>query len=245
MTHPYNLAAVAAWWSLRESAPWIRATITAEAYNGASGPARPLSGAALRRAGQAWREERSDALRARLTVTDTSKALGDSPTPIRPVLLDAELVANQAQFDLLALIGEAAVERIENATDPRGVLDIRTLPIHEALRELDPWRAHEAAVALAYADRTVRDAVRVGPSQERHDGMCPGCGTYGLVWETAGPGPEWTVVCAYGCRCEGEACPCGVPERVAGTAHRWEPALWSPTMIGALPSAQVTEGAAA
>lgn len=248
MTHPYNLAAVAAWWSLQESEEWIQPTILAEAESGRVGrPARLRSPAALRRlgalAGAARAELAADRIAAgRAGLTDTAKALGATPAPVRADLLDAQAAAGQAYFDLLQLIGEAACDRLDNALDPRTVVDLRALAIEDAIRELDQWRALEAARALWGADRAVRDAVRVGPSQEPYEGVCPACGSYGLVWETAaGDSAEWTVLCAYGCRCVGETCGCGLPVRVRGADHRWEPAIIAPTCAGALSCDEVIE----
>lgn len=252
MTHPHNLAAIAAFWALSESSEWVRPTIEAEATSGRpSRPLRPRDAVAVRRAGTAWRADRSELVAARVAagragLTDTSKGLGDVPAPVRPELLDAQHVAGHAQLDLLVLIGQAAADRLDNAVDLRGVIDLRTLPIHEALAELDIWRAATAAAALAYADRVVRRAVREPDSHEVYEGMCPGCGTYGLVWETAAPdSAQWTVLCAYGCRCEGEACGCGLTERVTGCAHRWEASVIAAVLIGAVTSDQVSEGMAA
>jgi hypothetical protein len=246
VTHPHNLAAVVAWWALLESEQWIRPTILAEAESGRTGrPARLRSPAALRRLGvlaaAARAELAADRIAAgRAGLTDTAKGLGNTPAPIRPELLDAQSVNGLACMDLLQLIGEAASDRLDNAIDPRTVVDLRTLAIPDAIRELDQWRALEAGRALSHADQVVRDAVRVGPSQEPYEGMCPACGAYGLVWETAAADPaEWTVLCAYGCRCEGEPCGCGLPVRVAGADHRWEPAIIAPTCTGALRFEQV------
>lgn len=254
MTHPHNLAALVAWHALTEATAWIRPTILAEAESGR--PSRtvlPRDAATVRRVGhhlavaqKELRADRVDALRAGLT--DTAKALGGvhSITDRADELVDAERYADRAKFDLLELIGEAAAERYDNALDEATLLDLRRLPIPDALRELDPWRATVAAETLRRADRAVRGACRIPERVTPYEGLCPGCGTYGLVWETAAvDSAQWTVLCGYGCRCGGEACGCGLPVRVAGSAHRWEPALCSPVLISAVSSAQVREGVAA
>lgn len=254
MTHPHNLAAVVAWHALTEATPWIRRSIVAEASSGRpSRPVRSRDAATVRRVGQhlaaaqaELRADRDNALRAGLT--DTAKALGPvhSITDRIDELVDAERYADRVKFDLLELIGEAAQERYDNALDEATLLDLRRLPIVDALRELDPWRAQGAARSLAKADRVVRTACRIPDRRVPYEDVCPGCGTYGLVWETAAYDPaQWTVLCGYGCRCVGQACGCGLAVRVVGSAHRWEPSVTSPALIGALPFVQVREGVAA
>lgn len=255
MTHPHNLDALAAWWALAEATLWIAPLIEAAGDPGArTRPPTTRDAASIERAGELWRAGRSQTLAARTAasragLTDTSKGLGT----IRDVaerlagLVDIERVAGLAKMDLLQLIGEAACERLDNAIDPAAVVDIRTLTIPAALRDLDPWRAETAAGGLWRAERAVRQAVGVQPAYEPHTAAgCPNCDTYGLVWEVAAPDPaDWTVFCAFGCTCRGEDCGCGLPVRVPGAAHRWEPALISPAVLGAVRSAQVIAGGAA
>lgn len=250
MTHPYNLAAVVAWWSLLEAEAWIAPTLEAEAESGRPGrPVRPRDAAAIRRAGALWRASRSETVAARINagragLTDTSKGIGTIPDIGERIatLVDAQNAASRAEFDLLQLIGEAACDRLDNATNPAAVLDLRTLEIPDALRELDQWRAAEAGQALQAATAHVLAAVRVPPATEPYEAVCPSCGTFGLVWEMAAQdSAQWTVLCAYDCRCLGEPCPCGLTIRVVGTAHRWEPALWSPALISALSFDQAIE----
>lgn len=243
MTHPRNLAAVVAWWTLLEAELWIAPTMEAEAESGRpSRPVRPRDASALRRAGALWRAARSETVEARTAalragLTDTAKGIGTIPDIAERIatLVDARTVASRAKFDLLTLIGQAACDRLDNAINPAGAVDLRDLPIPDALRDLDPWRAAEADELLQRATRHVLAAVRVSPATEPYEAECPSCGTYGLVWEVAARDPaEWTVLCSYDCACLGEPCRCGLTVRVSGIAHRWEPSLYSPALISAL-----------
>lgn len=257
MTHPHNLGALAAWWALEDATLWIAPLIEAAGDPSARTRAPAArDAAAVERAGAMWRAGRSQAIAARTAagragLTDTSKGLGVVPDIAERLssLVDVERVAGMAKMDLLQLIGEAAAERIDNAPSPVLVMaDLRDMPIPDALRDLDPWRAEAAAPGLWRAARAVRSAVNVPPAHEPYlAGPCPSCDTYGLVWEVAAPSPaDWTVLCSFGCTCRGEDCGCGLPVRVPHVAHRWEPASISPAVLGAVRSKQViAEGAAA
>ncbi|MFI5833198.1 hypothetical protein ACIA5A_05925 [Micromonospora sp. NPDC051300] len=93
----------------------------------------------------------------------------------------------------------------------------------------DPATAHEVTGYLDRADRALRRTLRLGddhwPIPENP--ACPACGVRMLRARTSNPdSAQWPVICAAGCLCIGETCPCGMDVRQKRTVHIW-PAAWA------------------
>jgi hypothetical protein len=242
VTHPHNLAAVAALWSLRAASRYLDAHREAAAYTAATPAPAPVRQRSLGALG-AWdtllRQERAERAAAAAAGLKPSAGLR---APVSPALLDLHQEIASALTDATILI--AHVHRrhpllawsVEWHTVIRAVFHIRRDPRWTYLSVALP--ATPAAIAavvarqLSRVDTRIRTLCQVGPDQVPIAAAprCPACGERRLRLQVSSPDPaRWTVVCTHpDCLCRGpgqpgagDACPCTMPERATGVRHIW------------------------
>lgn len=94
--------------------------------------------------------------------------------------------------------------------------------------DLDPATAAEVARYLDHADQAARRYLRIDNDHLPLPGnpKCPVCGVRMLRARRSNPDTSaWPVICAAGCLCTGDTCPCGMTARPKRTPHIW-PAAW-------------------
>lgn len=241
MSHPHQLHAIAALWSLRAARYHLAA------YREAAVIRRPQLGpptsrrrtlAQLRAHDELLRAERADIAAA----VDT-RPVGGSPAPIAPGLIDLEVevaAALTGATDLVAYVHRGHPV-LHWSPDWRAVLvdvfrihrDPRWTYLSVALPATPPGIAAEVAALLEHADARVRAVCGLGPDHTRPAAPvdCPACQERRLRIQSSAPTRgRWTVVCTNGrCRClgvgdptAGDGCPCRMPVRVAGVRHIWD-----------------------
>lgn len=202
MTHPDQLHAHAALWSLLDAWPKLEAaTIAAGAAERINGDRGTL---------QAWRPGSG------VHSTGHGDALLDAviryngPAAANPYAERAVRTTETLRWITLTLLGVFATSAQDS---------IRTL-----LRlDLLPGHARNIAAWITDEDRAVRRLL--GERDDRRDvpGLpCPHCGTAGsLVLRVAAPREHRVVVCGAGCICDGPGCGCGMGIEDQGVAHIW------------------------
>jgi hypothetical protein len=204
VSHPHQLHATAALWSLRRSWPLLRHAAATAAVEAADG------------------------------LHSTTYGSRYSPGTHSGGPLDA-ILADVARQQYWTNLTDQVRDKVTQACwlvrsalpDRRGVRGpYGPFPyLAAALPHVDPATARDITGYLADADRTIRRALQLGDHREPLPGVdCPACSTRMLQVNTAAPNQAaWTVTCAAGCRCRGDACPCttvgGQP--AAGVRHIW------------------------
>lgn len=230
MTHPQQLHAVAALWSLRAASRYLDAHREAAAYTAATPTPSPVRQRSLRALGAfdtLLRQERAERAAAAAAGLKPSAGLR---APISPGLLDAAANVAQATADARTLLGH--VHRTQPlhgpwpaAPDPWGRLALD-------LVDAPPGVAAELTRLLDAADRHARTLCQVGPDwlPLATGPRCPTCGERRLRLQASAPEWRWrTVTCTNpACLCTGpgqpgagDACPCTMPERAVGVRHIW------------------------
>jgi hypothetical protein len=202
MTHPHQLHALGALWSLLDAWPKLlaaqRAAAAAEQGDGDRGTL------------QAWRPgsgvhgaEHGDSLL-------DAVIRYDGPGAVNPYAERAMRTAETLKWITLSLLG---VPVPDAAAALRLLLDL----------ELKPGYARNVAAWVDEQDRAVRRLL--GERDDRRavpELPCPHCGTAGaLALRVSAPREHRTVVCAAGCTCDGLYCGCGMGTEVQGVAHIW------------------------
>ena len=103
-------------------------------------------------------------------------------------------------------------------------------PLARIRARIPAMRPHVAARtrhALQHLDGKVRDRLNLGPDLTHVPGECPACHARGVLYAHT-TDPARPIVCGAGCRCAGDGCPCGMPVRAEGVEHIWGPGtpLW-------------------
>lgn len=222
MTHPHQLHAAAALWSLRRA----RRALTAAAA----------------------RENASVAISAASTLRSPRYGVrhgsGGHSDPIGDALATAadRADARSRQLQHIAERTNATLAWIAQHVTP-GIGD--PLPrLLDAVPGLRPSTAHQVTRWAAEADARVRQALHLGPDRLPLVGAaCPRCGTRRLEAQTSSWDRGcWTVVCAAGCTCVGRGCACEMPVRVLGVLHIWAAtSSWVVPNLGILNTAGETD----
>lgn len=227
---PGVVAAVAALSSLRDAYPYLVTVAEAEAYglrrDRTSGNRPPIGARAKERNDELLRTERAERVHAdRLGIRQS----GASASPIRPALLDAELLATSTVRDQAWIVGSALrrldtwLSPVANLTGNAGWTQASTyLAVH--IHDVDDALAGRAAVELGTADRAVRSACGLADVRIPIPGSpeCPCCGRRALRIDVTSPEQrDWTVACRPDCLCRGQACACKRPGRRIAQIHRW------------------------
>lgn len=200
MTHPSNLHALAHCWSLRRAWAALRDTNTPD--DGDAGTLR------------SWRP-------------GTGGNTGGHGDP-----LGDAVVATVTQGTRHTQTAEIVREDVDQARWlATSALRHQGAPVGPALTmltrvivDLDPATAHEVGRYLHHADTTARRALRLDVDHLPLPGNppCPACGVRMLRARRSNPDTDaWPVICAAGCRCTGQGCPCGMGVRVRGVDHIW------------------------
>jgi hypothetical protein len=201
VTHPHQLHAAAALWSLRRA----RRALTAATA----------------------RENASVAISAASTLRSPRYGVrhgsGGHSDPIGDALATAadRADARARQLERLAERTNATLAWIaQHVAAGHGDPLPRLL---DAVPALQPGTALEVTRWAVEADERVRQALYLGPDRMPLVGVpCPYCGTRRLEAQTSSWDRGcWTVVCAAGCTCTGPKCACGMPVRVLGVLHIW------------------------
>lgn len=225
---PETVAAVAALSGLRASYPLLATVAETEAWGGRSTPRprSPMSEAAKERNDEQLRTERAERLYADRRGIRQS---GNTHSPIRPALLDAELLAETTVVDQ-AWIAASALRQAETwLAGPRpyrGALgfDAAVTYLAVAIWDIQPATAANAAVELAGADRAVRAATGLADIRIPIPGnpTCLACGRRALrIDVTPADDRAWTVACRPDCVCWGTQCGCRRRGRDVGQVHIW------------------------
>lgn len=195
MTHPHQLHAQAALWSLRAArrALHIRTEWTVSID--------PTS---------AWRSPRYG------TRTGTGGHSDPIGSALESAARDVDRYGTLAERTTATLAWLARGIRATGPGDPLG-------RIGDALPALLPAAAEQLQLWLAELDARVRQALDLNMLEREPlvGAACPACGVRLLYLQTAAPAACRSVVCAAGCRCAGEACTCGMDEPTAGVLHIW------------------------
>jgi len=213
VTHPLNLHAIAALWSLRHA--WTVADhALAMAYRAAS------------------EDDDHGTLQAWRPAGEGGRGGGGHADTIGEIVIMGDPTSGAANH--YARLGNIAHENVAQArwlvASELGVPrdSIRNVAqLAAALVAIKPATAREITQWLAEADRMIRRSLQLEPALGAIVGNpeCPACTVRLLQLQTAAPnGADWTVVCGAGCRCRGAACGCGMPVRADGVLHIWIPA---------------------
>jgi hypothetical protein len=233
MTHPHQLAAIAALSALRHAHPLLAAQARAEAYSS------PIP----RRTRTVAPSERQQAARAVLLRSERGDRVhgaraglapaGASPAPVRAALLDAQVAAETLIGMLCWDVADLLRHQPPPYVDARrahirySTFDARCAYLASGVRWVPPAQADRIARQLARADRTVRAVLGIGPDRRPLPGdrVCPACGQTTLRAEISSPDErDWTIAClppTGRCECLGSQCSCRRPGREPGLAHIW------------------------
>lgn len=227
---PGVVAAVAALSSLRDAHPYLVEVAEAEAWGGrrARMPSTPIGARAQERTDERLRTEK--AYRRYMEIKGIRQHVtGTGTEPIRPALLDAELLAVDAVTDQ-AWICASSLRQADtwliSPTPRTGALTFAHAAdyLAGALHDVDDDTAAAAAIELAYADGAVRQACGLADVRIPIPGTpeCPCCYRRALRIDITSPEQrDWTVACRPDCLCRGEACACRRPGRRIAQIHVW------------------------
>lgn len=206
MTHPHQLHAHAAAWSLRTARQRLLVAAAIRAREDAIASTEGDDGLRSQTFGQ------RSALGHIGDPTADAALTGHRPTTRpNPYLQLAERVTSTLAW----LAGKLGVT---GTTDP-------LVRLTAAVPTLRPSTAGELHRWLAGEDARLRAALGMEPDRRPIPGAppCPACGMRLLRTQTSAPDRSaWTVVCtSTSCRCAGLTCTCDMPIRAAGVAHIW------------------------
>jgi hypothetical protein len=236
MTHPHQLHATAALWSLRAALRWLAehqdAVLIRRPQLGHR-TTRPRSLAELEQHDVLLRQERAE--RASGSLRGLKPSAGSAMPGGGPGLVDldrevAEVLAYTVDtlayvhrhHPLLALSRhwhQVLVDVFHVTRDPRWTY------LAVALPAAAPGVAAALGEQLAALDGRIRSVCGIGPDHWPIPlaPPCPACGVRRLRAQHSAPdGSRWTVICAAGCRCKGAGCECGMEVPTAGAAHIWD-----------------------
>lgn len=200
MTHPYQLHATAALWSLRVARR--RLHDRASRY-GTLGPSL----------------DAADTLRS--PRYGTRGGTGGHSDPVASALLTAVTRTGADRLEQLADRANGTLTWLAqrlHATGPGDPLG-RLL---DAVPTLSPSTAADLARWVAERDEHIRQALDLAPALDALPGRaCPSCGIRQLYLQTSAPAGQQTMICAAGCTCAGTGCTCGMPVKAAGVTHIW------------------------
>ncbi|MEV4197030.1 hypothetical protein [Micromonospora globbae] len=211
MTHPHQLHALRAAWTLHATRQHLDRAVAREAAERRA-EARIIAAAA---AIQAWRPIPGPAARG---------VHGDPASRAAVNVLEPEWRDGQ----LARLAGRTAdlLRWLARNTDPRPDQD-HPEPLHHLQRvatRLGPAGAWHLARWLDEADQRIRDTLHLDPPGTPLPGLrCPRCARRQLHAHTTGPRSSWTITCTPTCTCAGDTCPCRMPIRLADVPHVWGP----------------------
>lgn len=231
MTHPHNLHAQAALWSLRAALRHLTEHREALLIRRPQlGPvvSRPRSLASLQQQDALLLDEKPDR-----QLLAGSKA-GQHPAPgDAPGLLDLERDVNEALIEAHGLLAYThhrdpvlrwSWHWHDILADWGVTRDARWTWLSMVLPVTRPRLAEAAGLVLAEADQRVRaytglDQDLIAPPLAP---ACPACDRRRLRIRCSAPdSARWTVVCSESCTCIGQACACGMDARERGVRHVW------------------------
>ncbi len=199
-THPLNLTALAAAWSLTAALAQLR--------------------------DRARQEARAIAMEAPAVLRSSSwgrrHALGGHGDPTQAAALSGTTTTSVNRYaalldDVLEHLGHMAGCWPDTVGDPLE-------RIRAAIGVMRPAVAARTGEALEHLDGKIRRRLGILPDLAPVPGNppCPSCRLQMLRVQTSAPNPgDWTVICTAGCTCRGPECPCGMPVRESGVPHIW------------------------
>jgi hypothetical protein len=223
VTHPHQLHARAALWSMHATWPKLQAAQrAAAAADRADGDRGTL---------QAWRPgsgihsaQHGDALL-------DAVIRFDHPGAVNPYAVRAQRAGETLQWIMRTLLGFPA-------RDPLIAIQA-LLPLH-----LDPAAARNIAAWIEDEDRAAR---RLLGERTDHRAVpelaCPHCSTVGaLALRVSAPRDQRVAVCTAGCTCDGPGCGCGMGTEVQGVAHIWTTTEMEGALQRCSPTTQTSSG---
>jgi hypothetical protein len=207
VTHPNQLHALAALWSLRAAR-------------------RVLDQVAADEARQIMLEvlQAADGLRSPLY--SGGRGTGGHGDPVAGAALGSTGPVRANRYAQLAerttgtltwLAGQLAGDLGRGHPDPAALLT-------QLVSSLQPVTAANLDRWAGDLDQRIRTALALHPDQWPLLGNpdCPACHVRQLYAQTSAPiTREWTVICRAGCICTGPGCTCGMPMLAAGVRHVW------------------------
>ncbi|PZF98244.1 hypothetical protein [Micromonospora deserti] len=207
MTHPHQLHATRAAWSLAAARTHLNQAVTREQADRRA-EARVIAAAS---AIQAWRPNPGPTSRGGHGDPASRAAVNH----LEPEVRDGRLarLAASTTATLTWLAGALRLPDGEHLT-----------ALTTALPTLRPTTAGHLWRWLDEADQRIRDTLHLDPDGTGVPGIrCPRCARRQLTAHTTGPRPTWTVTCTPACLCAGPDCPCGTTIRALDVPHVWGP----------------------
>lgn len=243
MSHPHQLHAESSLWSLRAALRWLdehRETVLIRRPQLGHRTTRPKTLAELQQHDQLLRQERAE--RAAGSLRGLKPSAG-SPSPVPPGILDLQREVEEVLADVDQLLAYHHHRAPRHGPWPATTdsWDRRAAD----LADTTPGLAATIGQLLSQVDARVRAVCGVGPDRwpVPLSPPCPSCGIRRLRVQHSPPDSRaWTLVCAAGCRCAGDTCPCGMPVLEAGVAHIWD--IHSPLIVSVVDAAAALGSAA-
>lgn len=205
MTHPANMHAAANCWSLRRSWSALRDANTLT--DGDAGTLRSAAASSTRHA-SGHADTLADAV---ITQISRGSHYANTVDTIRDDVDQARWLATSALRQQGMPLGPALAA------------------LTRVIGDLDPATAAEVGRYLDHADQAARRYLRIDTDHLPLPGnpKCPVCGVRMLRARRSNPDSSaWPVICAAGCVCTGNTCPCGMTVRQKQAVHIW-PAGWA------------------
>jgi hypothetical protein len=207
MTHPHQLHALAALWSLRAARQRLTIAAAIEDRENALAALEPADGLRSQTYGsRGGSGGHGDPVAGAALTVSTSVRTNRAAALDRRILSTLSWLAD-------SIAGQLGAHR----PDPDVLLT-------QLVTGLSPATAAHLTRWVTEADQQIRKHLGLGQDLMPAPGNrpCPACQVRQLYVQTSAPiASEHTIVCRAGCLCRGDGCTCDMPVKVQGVAHIW------------------------